>query len=149
MWSVATTGMRVTPAPAPPEAVFVFAFGACAASLMLAFVLAPWPGAELKGALAGIAALAFGTGAVWWGIFMAALMWATVRLEPARMGILLMSEVLVGAASAAWFAGEYLSPAELAGGALVLVAGVLEVWPVRRAGTNGPHGAKDRGFPQS
>jgi drug/metabolite transporter (DMT)-like permease len=29
-------------------------------------------------------------------------------------------------------AGELLHPLEIAGGALVLLAGVLEVWPVRR-----------------
>ena len=59
-------------------------------------------------------------------------MWATVRLEPARVGILLMTEVLVGALSAALLADEHLRGMELVGGALVLLAGVLEVWPVRR-----------------
>ena len=63
---------------------------------------------------------------------MAALMWAATRLEPARIGILLMSEVLVGAASAALIAGEWLSWPELAGAALVLAAGILEVLPERR-----------------
>lgn len=58
-------------------------------------------------------------------------MWATVRLDPARTGILLMSEVLVGAASAALLAGELLDRPKLIGGALVLVAGLLEVCPVK------------------
>ncbi len=61
-------------------------------------------------------------------------MWAAARLEPARVGILLMAEVLVGATSAALIAGEHLGPVELAGGALVLLAGVLEVWPQRSRG---------------
>jgi drug/metabolite transporter (DMT)-like permease len=60
-------------------------------------------------------------------------MWATVRLEPARVGILLMTEVLVGAASAALLAHEHLARLEVIGGALVLCAGVLEVWPARRS----------------
>jgi drug/metabolite transporter (DMT)-like permease len=62
---------------------------------------------------------------------MAALMWAAARLEPARVGILLMAEVLIGTVSAAVLAGEALGAVELIGGALVLAAGVLEVWPVR------------------
>ena len=36
---------------------------------------------------------------------------------------------LAGALSAAWFAGEYLHPFEMLGGALVLCAAVLELWP--------------------
>ncbi|MCX7299450.1 MAG: hypothetical protein NTX73_03525 [Rhodobacterales bacterium] len=42
-----------------------------------------------------------------------------------------MSEVLVGAASAALLAGELLDRPKLIGGALVLVAGLLEVCPVK------------------
>ncbi|WP_254796928.1 hypothetical protein [Sulfitobacter albidus] len=60
-------------------------------------------------------------------------MWATARLDPARTGILLMSEVLIAALSAAVLAGEHLHPIEIAGGALVLLAGVLEVLPARRS----------------
>jgi drug/metabolite transporter (DMT)-like permease len=78
-------------------------------------------------------AVALAAGGLWWGLSVASLMWATVRLEPARVGILLMTEVVVGAASAAILAAEHLSPLEIAGGALVLCAGILEVWPSRRA----------------
>ena len=69
---------------------------------------------------------------------MVGLMWATVRLEPARVGILLMSEVILGAGSAALLAGEHLHPLEIAGGALVILAGALEVWP-----TGARHGAPE------
>ena len=79
-----------------------------------------------------LAALAFAAGGFWWVLSIASLMWATVRLEPARVGILLMTEVLVGAASAALLAGETLAFWELVGGTFVLVAGLLEVWPVRQ-----------------
>jgi len=134
LWSVATTGMRARPRLGPPEAAFVFAIGATLGALALAPVLEPLPsglpGAALGPAL-GWAALA---GGLWWGLSMAGLMWATPRLEPARVGILLMAEVLVGAVSAALIAGEALGPLEIAGGVLVLVAGLLEVWPIRRRG---------------
>lgn len=65
---------------------------------------------------------------------MAALTWASARLEPARVGILLMAEVVVGVASAAVIADEHLGGLELLGGALVVGAGVLEVWPVSNGG---------------
>ncbi len=50
-----------------------------------------------------------------------------------RTGILLMTEIAAGAASAAVLAGEHPAPQELAGGVLVLCAGVLELWPDLRA----------------
>ena len=71
------------------------------------------------------------TGTLWWGVSMAGLMWATALLDPARVGILLMSEVLIGALSAALLVGEPLLPYELIGGALVLSAAILEVWPTK------------------
>lgn len=79
-------------------------------------------------------AWALAAGGLWWGLSVASLMWATVRLEPARVGLLLMSEVVVGAASAAFFAGERLATLEIVGGALVLCAAGLEIWPARRKG---------------
>jgi drug/metabolite transporter (DMT)-like permease len=45
----------------------------------------------------------------------------------------LMTEVLTGALSAAFLANERLRGAEMLGGALVLCAGVLEIWPARRS----------------
>lgn len=130
LWSIATTGIRAKPDLQPGQAAFVFACAAMVSAIILAPMLEPldvsavsfWPAV-------GLATL---TGAIWWVFMIAALMWATARLDPARVGILLMTEVLVGAASAAYFAGEKLYPAELAGGALVLCAAALEVWPVRR-----------------
>ena len=129
LWSVGTTGMRTTSTLAPGPSAFVFAAGAALTAIVLAPVLAPLP-SGFGGLPAGAVALA--TGALWWGLSIAALMWATLRLEPARVGILLMTEVLVGALSAALLAGEHLSGLEIAGGALVLAAGILEVWPTRK-----------------
>ncbi len=130
LWALGTTGMRTSSTLAPGPSAFVFAAGAALTALAVAPFLAAQPGgpdlAPLRAAL-----VAMGTGALWWGFSIAALMWATLRLEPARVGILLMTEVLVGALSAAILAGEHLSGLELAGGALVLAAGVLEVWPGR------------------
>lgn len=131
LWSVATTGMRVRPPLDPALAAWVFALGGAATAALLAPLLAPWPGADVAGGFGAAVALAVLTGAFWWGLSVASLMWAAARLDPARVGILLMAEVLVGAATAAAFAGETMSLAEIAGGALVMSAAVLEVWPVR------------------
>ena len=131
LWSIGTTGMRTTSTLAPGPSAFVFAAGAAVTALVLAPLLAPLPGGA-EGSILRAGAVALGTGALWWGLSIAALMWATLRLEPARVGILLMTEVLVGALSAALLAGEHLSGLEIAGGALVLAAGILEVWPTRK-----------------
>jgi drug/metabolite transporter (DMT)-like permease len=133
LWSVATTGMRVSERVAPGEAAFVFALGALIAALVLAPLLQPWPASLAPGDAWAAVAVALAAGGLWWGASVAGLMWAAVRLDPARVGILLMIEVLVGAASAAILAGETLGPLEIAGGALVLAAGGLEIWPLRRS----------------
>lgn len=131
IWSAATTGIRTRPELAPTEAAFVFALGAMLMALVLAPVLAPGPLSLGAGQLGATLGIAIAAGGVWWVLSIASLLWATARLEPARVGILLMTEVLVGAVSAAWLAGETLSTIEIVGGSLVLVAGLLEVWPVR------------------
>lgn len=135
LWSVSTTLIRVRPALTIQTSTLVFAVGAMAAAALVGLALEPWPPIlRLEAPVAALGMVA-ATGALWWVVSILALLWATARLEPARVGILLMTEVLVGALSAAWLAGEHLSRSELAGGALVLVAGVLEVWPERRGKT--------------
>lgn len=136
LWSFATTGIRSRSELASGPAAFVFAIGACAGALLLAPLLAPWPEGIAQIKFGPIIGWAIAAGGLWWGLFMASLMWATARLEPARLGILLMTEVLVGALSAAILAGEHLGALELIGGAMVLCAGVLEVWPIRRGTRN-------------
>ena len=130
LWSVATTGIRIRSDTGAGETGFVFALGATVAALVMAPMMQPLP----ETVAAPIQALGWVvlTAALWWGLSMAALMWAASRLEPARVGILLMVEVVVGAASAAWLAGEHLGMWEVAGGALVVLSGVLEVAPPRR-----------------
>ncbi|WP_309666992.1 DMT family transporter [Tabrizicola sp.] len=131
LWSVATTGIRAKSDTGPGETAFVFAAGSALGALILAPMLEPLPAAISQPGLTLAWALA--AGGLWWGLSMAGLMWATARLEPARVGILLMAEVLVSATSAALIAGEHLGALEVAGGTLVVLAGVLEIWPQRKA----------------
>lgn len=128
-WSLSSTGMRMrAPMPATQVAfVFVTSATVTAIGLGLALAPAPWSAiAQTPVATIGVASL---TGFLWWTLAIIGLMWSTARLDPARVGILLMAEVLIGAGSAVVLAGEHLSALEVGGGLLVVLAGFLEVWP--------------------
>jgi drug/metabolite transporter (DMT)-like permease len=122
LWSFSTTGIRTKSEIDPLLAAFVFAVGAALAALILAPFLGPLPRLPAYDTAKAIG-LALATGGLWWGASMAGLMWATMRLDPARVAILLMTEVLTGALSASFLANERLRGAEMLGGALVLCAG--------------------------
>lgn len=130
IWAFATAGMRLRSDVTPLPAAFLFAMGATLTSLLAAPLLAPVPTLAAED-LASLAVNVVLTGGFWWVLSIAALMWATLRLDPARVGILLMTEVVFGALTAAIFAGEHLSTTEMIGGALVILCGVLEVWPTK------------------
>lgn len=132
IWAFATAGMRLKSDVRPLASAFLFSLGAAVMSLLAAPQLEPLP--KIAPAdLATIAVTVLLTGAFWWVLSIAALMWAAVRLDPARVGILLMTEVIVGSVTAAVFAGEFLSMREMIGGALVILCGLLEVWPTKTA----------------
>jgi drug/metabolite transporter (DMT)-like permease len=130
VWAFATAGMRLRSQVPPAPAAFLFALGATATSFLIAPFLEPFPAIALSD-LPTVAVHIGLTGGLWWGVSIAGLMWAAVRLDPARVGILLMTEVIFGALTAAIFAGESLSPSEMIGGALVVLCGLLEVWPTK------------------
>lgn len=133
VWAIATAGISATPRAGLPQSAFCFAAGAAIAGLAIALVFAPLPSLVAGAGLVSFGGLVLFSGLFWWGGCVLAIMWAAPRLEPARVGILLMAEVLVGAVSAAVLAGEPLGPPHVLGGAFVLAAGVFEVWPVRQA----------------
>ena len=54
--------------------------------------------------------------------------WPATLLSPGRVGILLMSEVVVGVTSAAAFAGEPFGAREVLGTVLIVAAGAVEVF---------------------
>lgn len=142
IWAFATAGMRQRSDLPPLPSAFVFALGAAVTSFAFAPVLAPFP-AIAGDDLPGVTLQVLVAGGLWWVLSIAALMWAAVRLDPARLGILLMTEVVFGALSAALFAGESLSLREMVGGALVILCGLLEVWPSKDG--QGAAAGADRG----
>lgn len=125
LWAIGSTGIRVRPEIAPIPAAFIFAAGGFIAAIICILILPATPITVTTSA----ALIALATGALWWGVSIPLLMWATARLDPARVGMLLMSEVLIGITSASIIAGEHISALELIGGALVLFAGLAEFWP--------------------
>jgi drug/metabolite transporter (DMT)-like permease len=58
--------------------------------------------------------------------------WAAQRIDSARVGILLMTEVLAGSITAALWAGEPFGWREGLGATLIVCAGLVEVLPLRR-----------------
>lgn len=54
-------------------------------------------------------------------------LWAAQRLDPGRVGILLTTEVLVGALSAGFLSGQPFGLPEIAGTAFIVSAGLVEV----------------------
>ncbi len=131
LWALSTVGIRVKATTGPFEAAFVLVLGAWIGAIIVAPLLEPVPQFAMLArpwAILGWVMVAglFGVAAA-----MVAIMWAATKLDPARVGVLLMAEVFVSAISAALIAGESLSWIELLGGGLVLIAGLIEVWPAR------------------
>ena len=62
-----------------------------------------------------------------------ALQYGAARLTAQVTAVIMPSEVVFAAVSAAWLAGEAPSAAALGGGALILLAAALAAWPTRSA----------------
>jgi len=73
------------------------------------------------------------------GIWMLPVVWLTIFgaswLDPVRVAIFLMLEIVVGIATAALLAGEPFGPRELAGAALILAASGVEISARSRRGS--------------
>lgn len=131
LWAVSTVGIRAKSSAGPLESAFVLVGGAWLGALLLAPTLEPMPQIDTLSQPLALIGWVFVVGIIGTAAAMAGIMWAATKLEPARVGILLMAEVFVSAVSAALIAGETLSAIEIVGGALVLLAGAIEVWPVK------------------
>nr|WP_286009636.1 DMT family transporter [Salinicola sp. S1-1-2] len=132
LWAIASSGMRAHNTLGPGEGSFLFAVGALLAALLLAPFLSAWPGLPPAETWWRAAAWIAAAAGLWWSASLAIVVWAARHLPPARLGILMMSEVLVGVLSAALLAGEPLAMIQVIGAVLVIAAAVLEVIPSRR-----------------
>lgn len=129
LWSVASTGIHVHSRTRAVETNFVFCAGGTVMAGILALLLGDlgFQGA-VREPLAALGWMFF-LGLGWWAASLSAFIWATQKMEPARIGILLMSEVIVGTASAIVFAAEPFNLLMGLGAMLVITAGILETLP--------------------
>jgi drug/metabolite transporter (DMT)-like permease len=67
-----------------------------------------------------------------------ALFWGVSRISPVRTGILLMTELVSGVATAAWLSGDPISLQQAIGGALILAAGLGDVLTSRERAMPAP-----------
>lgn len=109
------------------EQIVVFVLGGLAVLVLSAAlggkVFGPGPGLPV---LVDAAPLALLIGVVMLPMLFLTI-WPATRLSPGRVGILLMSEVVVGVISAALLAGEIFGLREVIGTLLIVAAGVVEV----------------------
>ncbi len=123
----------------------VFAFFFFGTMTALAFSLLPLTAPGRPPALEKIVALAPWIVLMAVGILIPAmwgLYWGSRFVDPGRLGILLQLEAVVGIGSAALFAGEPFGAREAVGAALVVSAGVVEVFG--NAGKEMPDGCQHK-----
>ncbi|WP_256367846.1 MULTISPECIES: DMT family transporter [unclassified Ruegeria] len=124
-WAFGTLGLYRASGISVRGQVFAFILGA----LILSLCSLPF-GAGLERAL-GEAVLQVGPVALLSALYTLPMIfltiWPATLLTPARVGLLLMSEVVVGLISAALFSGEPFGLRELIGATLIVSAALLEV----------------------
>jgi drug/metabolite transporter (DMT)-like permease len=129
LWSAGTLRSFARPSQGIALPVFCFAGGGLAASAVLLVIAS-----ALSLPMAAVSNL---MPVLPWIVLLAVIifvppnflvLWAAQRMDPGRVGILLMTEVLVGSISAGLLAGEAYGASEAIGTALIVTAGLVEVW---------------------
>ncbi|MEP0943922.1 MAG: DMT family transporter [Rhizobiaceae bacterium] len=126
-WALGTMGLYRSKGVTITAQLFAFMLGSLFLSLVAVWLLnggrPPAISADMVFPVFGLAILI--------GFFVLPMIWLTVwpatLLSPARVGLLLMTEVVVGLASAALFSGEPFGWRESLGAALIVGAAVLEL----------------------
>jgi len=128
LWAIGTTRSQRKPTSQIALPAFAFAVGGTVTSLA-ALVIADATGSSLAGATRLLPAmpLMVGLALVLFVPPNVMVLWASQRLDSGRVGILLMTEVMVGAVTSAIYSGEPFGLVELAGTALIICAGLVEV----------------------
>ncbi len=131
VWAFASIGIRKGVNVAEVENIFSFLFGgmvmaaAAPLALMPELVFAIEPAAIDP---AVVVPLLAATGVVWFVFAMALLMWGNRQIDPGRVGILMMSEVLVAVATAAVLLDdEPFGWRQVIGGGLIIAAAVIDI----------------------
>lgn len=131
VWAVASVGIRKGVDVGNVENIFAFLIGGVAMSALLPLVLMPEMVFAIEPAAIDAAAalpLLAAMGVVWFIVATALLMWGTKRIDPGRVGILMMSEVMVTALTAAVLLDdEPFGWRQVIGGGLIIVAAVIDI----------------------
>ena len=133
-WSVASVKLFQDGARLVVDKVALFLL----CSLLISLMLTLWQ----HGDLAGLPEIAELRAAGHWVLLVAVLIlpvtfltiWPATLLSPARVGVLLMMELIVGVSTAAWLLDEPFGAREIAGTLLILAAGGVEVMREQRFG---------------
>ncbi len=132
-WAAGTLRSHASPATNIVLPVFSFALCGLVSSIVILF----WSGTHDP----ALVRLDNATEVVPWIILMGILIfvptnflvvWAAQRIDSARVGILMMTEVLAGSVTAALWAGEPFGWRQGLGAALIVCAGLVEALPSRR-----------------
>ncbi|PWG65784.1 DMT family transporter [Sediminicurvatus halobius] len=128
-WAIASVGINRYSRTPPATTNFVFCGGAALAAGLFVLAAGSPPPLLAASALAPAIAWTLVIGGLWWAASLTLFLHAAQRLEPARVGILLMSEVIAGAASAALLTDEPFGMLMGIGAMVVVVAALLETLP--------------------
>jgi drug/metabolite transporter (DMT)-like permease len=126
VWAVTAISVRRNEQIGTAANAAAFFLGGIGPALLLALL----SGArEMPDAAALAAAWPWLLGIGWlgWAPTQLLLFWGVKRISPVRCGILLMTELLSGALTAAWLSGDPLSWPQVLGGAMILMAGLGDV----------------------
>ena len=128
LWAAGTLRSFSRPSPGVSLPVLTFCIGGLVSSLVVVMIAA-----AVSSPISNLTNVAEGLP---WAILIALIifvppnflvLWAAQRIDSGRVGILLMTEVLAGAVTAALFSGEHFGAMELTGTILILCAGLVEV----------------------
>ena len=110
---------QTIPVATKTAAMLLGASGFAAALLIVG--VQPWPETTAAGWLATV-----GYGLAWLLLATLGTQFGVTHMEAGRASIIIILELIIAVASAVLIGGERMSPAEMAGGALILAADVIE-----------------------
>ncbi|MGH6718545.1 MAG: DMT family transporter, partial [Alphaproteobacteria bacterium] len=135
IWAAASVRLRRASEVPVTESVIAFFLGGTTLGLVAASLVGPAPPG---GAVLDVLPLLVVVSVGFIIPSMALILAGNRRLSPVRVGILLMTEAVVGILSAAALSGEPFGSREIVGATLVIGAGVLDVLWVRSSPVGGP-----------
>ncbi|MFP6742234.1 MAG: DMT family transporter [Alphaproteobacteria bacterium] len=130
IWAGATVGFRKRPETDPALMAFYYLLGTLIAALVIAFAFMPLDGGvwnRLTAATLANVPLILLSGAIMYAVSMVGQVRASHRLDPGRVGVLLMIEVPVAVTTAALFTDEPFGWRQVVGGGLILSAAGAEL----------------------